>query len=70
MISISRIVDNHESLLNFLLSHRVIRNTIICSKCRSELNLNRETLLLRCSVYLMWWQRKKKTKSLLWFTKL
>jgi len=44
-----RVIDNYDALLHFLIFHRVICDTIICSKCGSELKLNRKTLFFRCS---------------------
>lgn len=58
-----RIADNFDTLLDFLILHRVIRDTVICPKCGSELHLNRETLRLRCfSVSYVTRNKKKRQK--------
>lgn len=44
-----RIIDDREALLDFLIDHKVIRDSIVCRNCGSLLTVNQNTLLLRCS---------------------
>ena len=54
---------HREALLDFLIAHKVIRDSIICRICGSFLTINRETLLLRCSsVSYISHNKKKKCK--------
>ena len=37
-----------DKLIDFLIQHSVLANTIRCSKCGNDVNINKETIMYRC----------------------
>jgi hypothetical protein len=43
------IIHNKDKLIDFLIHHGVLANTIKCSQCGNDVNINKDTLTFRCN---------------------
>ena len=43
-----RLIHSKEKLVDFLIEHGVLANTITCSKCGNNIDIDKETLWYRC----------------------
>jgi hypothetical protein len=42
------IINSQEKLIDFLIQRGVLKNTITCSKCNNNIDLDKKTLIYRC----------------------
>ena len=47
-LEFGHLTECKEKLIDFLIEHGVLVNTVKCSQCGSDVNINKETLLYRC----------------------
>jgi len=45
LLEFGHLTYEREKLINFLIKHKVLNDTIKCDKCGNDVNINKETLI-------------------------
>lgn len=63
LFQFAQLIYNKEELTEFLIQHGILANTIKCSSCGKDVNINKETLMYRCRKRYMIKNKHKKKIS-------